>query len=103
MEKYLNLDSFHAIDFVDKSGIEPVQAEIVKARKMLDYKNGPGSDYTGWLSLPEDIDKEDIDAINEAAKKIRRQSKILIVIGIGGSYLGSKAAIEMLSPYFSKK
>jgi len=103
MDKYLHLDTFHAIDFVDKKDIEQVQADIVKAKKMLEYKNGPGSDFTGWLNFPDEIDKDDIDQINEAAKKIRKQSKVLIVIGIGGSYLGAKAAIEVLSPYFSKK
>lgn len=103
MDKYLNLDSFHAIDFVDKQDIEHVQADIIKARKMLEYKNGPGSEYTGWLTIPDELDKDDLDQIIEAGRKIRKQSKVLVVIGIGGSYLGSKAAIEMLSPYFSRK
>ncbi|MGI6393050.1 MAG: glucose-6-phosphate isomerase [Candidatus Izemoplasmatales bacterium] len=103
MEKHLNLDSFHAIDFVDKQEIENIQTDITKARKMLENRNGPGGEFTGWLNLPDKFDKDELDQIIEAAKKIRKQSKILVVIGIGGSYLGAKAAIEMLSSYFTKK
>ena len=63
-------------------------------------KKGPGSDYLGWVTLPYDYDKEEFSRIKQAAAKIRKSSDALIVIGIGGSYLGARAAIEALSHSF---
>ena len=63
-------------------------------------KTGAGNDYLGWISLPEDYDKEEFARIKKAAEKIKNDSEVLIVIGIGGSYLGAKAAIEFLSHTF---
>lgn len=64
------------------------------AAKMLDYRSGPGNDFLGWLDLPVKYDRAELKRIKAAAKKIQRQSEVLIVIGIGGSYLGAKAALE---------
>ena len=71
------------------------QAEL--AAKVLDEKSGEGKDFLGWTSLPVDYDKEEFDRIKKAAEKIKSDSQVLIVIGIGGSYLGARAAIEYLS------
>ena len=67
---------------------------------MLDDKTGLGNDFLGWLTLPTDYDKEEFARIQAAAKKIQSNSDILIVIGIGGSYLGARAAIEFLQSTF---
>ena len=71
------------------------QAEL--AAKVLDEKSGEGKDFLGWTSLPVDYDKEEFDRIKKAAEKIKSDSQVLIVIGIGSSYLGARAAIEYLS------
>lgn len=103
MEKYLKLDIAHALPFVDESMFKVIQKEINQAHKTLKLKSGKGNDFLGWVDLPSNYDKEEFKRIISASRKIRKQAKVLIVIGIGGSYLGSKAALEMLTPYFSQK
>jgi glucose-6-phosphate isomerase len=68
--------------------------------EMLLGKKGPGSDYLGWVDLPNNYDKEEFARIKAASERIRSNSDALIVIGIGGSYLGARAAIEALSHTF---
>ena len=71
---------------------------------MLAEHNGPGGDFTGWVTLPRDYDKEEFARIKAAAKKIKEQSEVLVVIGIGGSYLGARAVVELLaSPNYNLK
>ena len=83
----------------DMAGIKP---QIETAAKMLHDRNGLGNDFLGWLNLPTDYDKEEFARIKAAAKKIQGNSDVLIVIGIGGSYLGARAAIEFLkSPFYN--
>lgn len=65
-------------------------------KKQLLDRNGAGNDFLGWLDLPVDYDKEEFTRIKKAAEKIQGDSEVLIVIGIGGSYLGARAAIEFL-------
>ena len=75
-----------------------LQAPLVEmAHNLLHNKNGAGNDYIGWVELPNDYDKEEFSRIKKAAEKIRKDSEVLVVIGIGGSYLGARAAIEFLS------
>ncbi len=77
---------------------------LEKAASMLASHSGPGGDYTGWVALPQDYDKEEFARIKAAAKKIQAQSQVLVVIGIGGSYLGARAVIELLaSPNYNQK
>lgn len=66
------------------------------ARQLLVSKSGAGNDFLGWLDLPVDYDKEEFARIKKAAAKIQGDSEVLVVIGIGGSYLGARAAIEFL-------
>jgi len=73
-----------------------MEEKLRKAHRDLKEKRGPGAEYTGWLSLPGRIDKAEYLRVKAAASRIRRQSKALVVIGIGGSYLGARAAIEFL-------
>ena len=103
MEKYLKLDYNYVLPFIKDSDLKSMQSEINKARNTLEEGTGPGSEYTGWVNLPINYDKEEFDRIIEASKKIRKQSKVLVVIGIGGSYLGAKAALEYLKDYFPKR
>ena len=70
---------------------------VAAAHDLLHNKKGPGSDFLGWLDLPAAYDKEEFARIKKSAAKIRENSDVLVVIGIGGSYLGARAAIEFLS------
>ena len=103
MEQYLKVDFSFAQPFVNENDLKSIQKEINKARKTLNEKSGLGKDYLGWVDLPLNIDKDELNRILTAAKKIRKQSKVLVVIGIGGSYLGAKAAVEYMKPYFKKR
>ena len=78
-----------------------MEPQIKVAHDMLHKKNGPGNDFLGWLGLPTSYDKEEFSRITKAASKIRRDSDVLVVIGIGGSYLGARAVIEMLGHSFA--
>ena len=77
-----------------------MKALTESARKLLLSKSGAGNDYLGWIDLPVDYDKEEFARIKKAAEKIKSDSDVLVVIGIGGSYLGARAAIEFLGHNF---
>src|SRR5690606_21655934 len=77
-----------------------LQGAVRLAHEQLHEGTGAGADYLGWIDLPVQYDKEEFDRIKQAASKIRSDSDVLVVIGIGGSYLGARAAIEMLSHSF---
>ncbi len=81
--------------------LENLNPVVQKAHNMLHEKTGAGNDFLGWLDLPENYDKEEYARIKQAAEKIAGNSDILLVIGIGGSYFGASAAIEMLNHSFS--
>lgn len=100
--KYMSLKFItdYAGKFISGDDILSVKEEALSAAKALDEKSGAGSEFTGWVTLPEDYDKEEFARIKNAAKKIREQSDVLVVIGIGGSYLGARAAIEFLKGQF---
>jgi glucose-6-phosphate isomerase len=96
----VNLKDKYVSAFVSNDEIYSYQDKITKAHNDLHDKTGAGNDFTGWVDLPVDYDKEEFARIKEAAKRIQKDSDILIVIGIGGSYLGARAAIEMLTNSF---
>ena len=77
-----------------------LQQEVSAAHELLTDKKGPGSEFTGWLHLPHSYDTTELDDIKEAAEEIQSSSQALVVIGVGGSYLGSRAAIEVLGGSF---
>jgi glucose-6-phosphate isomerase len=87
--------------FVHPSEIENMRPQLQAAWNQLRKRTGPGQDYLGWLDWPTRYDRDELDRIRKAAGRIRRQSDVLVVIGIGGSYLGARAAIEMLSHTFA--
>ena len=72
------------------------EKEVFDAHMLLTDRNGPGNDFLGWLDLPTEQETEEIRRIRAAAKEIRANSDVFVVIGIGGSYLGPRAAIELL-------
>jgi len=100
MEKILSLDLSKTIPYLGEHEVSYFQPMVSTAHKMLRDKTGPGNEFLGWIDLPLNYDKLEFDRIKNAAKKIRDNSEVLIVIGIGGSYLGARAAIEMLTHSF---
>ena len=96
----LRFDYGKAGKFLEKREVEAMEPFIAAAHKMLHGKTCPGSDFLGWMDLPQDYDKEEFARIKKAAEKIKSESDVLIVIGIGGSYLGAKAALDMLGSAF---
>lgn len=100
----LKLDLSKLDQFLPQDYVTARQDDLAQAADMLARHNGPGGDFTGWVNLPRDYDKEEFARIKAAAKKIRQQSQVLVVIGIGGSYLGARAVIELLaSPNYNLK
>lgn len=86
--------------FVAPHELDYMQMHVSAADAALRQGTGPGAEMTGWLNLPEDYDKEEFARIQKAAAKIQSDSQVLVVIGIGGSYLGARAAIDFLSNSF---
>ncbi len=102
MSKYLKVNYGKALEFVDSNDFNLFEDELKKAHSTVHEKSGLGNEFLGWVDLPVNYDKQEFLLIKESAQKIRSNSDILIVIGIGGSYLGSKAAIEMLNKHFNR-
>ena len=92
----IQVDLKHLNGFVRNGEMEGIAPQVKTAHHMLHNGTGMGNDYIGWLALPTDYDKEEFERIQKAAKQIQSDTDILIVIGIGGSYLGARAAIEFL-------
>lgn len=100
MAKNVHFDYKKALSFVQQHELDYFAEPVKLAHEQLHNKTGAGSDYVGWVDLPTEYDKEEFARIQQAAKQIQSDSDVLIVIGIGGSYLGARAAIEMLSHSF---
>lgn len=96
----LSFDYSKALEFVSQEEIDNFESTVNLAKETLINKRGAGADFLGWLDLPVNYDKEEFERIKKAAKKIQSDSEVLVVIGIGGSYLGAKACIEALSHSF---
>ena len=92
----LKLDLSKLNGFIPEDYVTSREDKLSKAAQMVASHTGPGGDFTGWVTLPRDYDKEEFSRIQAAAKKIQKQSQVLVVIGIGGSYLGARAVIEVL-------
>ena len=99
----LSLDLSNVSSFVSEEKLMGMEAEVKAAVKTLEEGTGAGNDFLGWINLPTDYDKEEFDRIKKAAEKIKADSDVLVVVGIGGSYLGARAAIELLSHTFYNK
>lgn len=92
----ITFDYSKAAQFISAAEIDNMKPLAVEAKDVLTGRTGAGNDFLGWIDLPVDYDKEEFARIKAAAKKIQSDSDVLVVIGIGGSYLGARAAIEFL-------
>ena len=96
----VTFDYSKAASFVGDNEVESMKKLALDAKEVLVNKTGAGNDFLGWIDLPVDYDKEEFARIKKAAAKIQSDSEVLVVIGIGGSYLGARAAIEFLRHSF---
>ena len=96
----ITFDYSKASGFIQDHEVESMKKITSDAKELLLSRKGAGNDFLGWIDLPENYDKEEFARIQKAAKKIQSDSQVLIVIGIGGSYLGARAAIEALRNSF---
>ena len=96
----LNFSYKFAKNFFNEDELSHIKPFVELANEILEKRSGAGNDFLGWTTLPEDYDKEEFARIKKAAEKIKSDSEVLVVIGIGGSYLGAKAAIEFASHSF---
>lgn len=96
----VTFDYSKAAPFINENEVKYMEKLVADAKETLVSKTGAGNDFLGWIDLPVDYDKEEFERIKAAAKKIQEDSEVLLVIGIGGSYLGARAAIEFLRHSF---
>lgn len=103
MNQHITVNRKNAMPFLDASAYRDIESSLQEAFATLQEGTGPGHEFLGWVNLPRDYDKNEFQGILEAAKRIRSNSDVLLVIGIGGSYLGARAAIELLRGHFPQK
>ena len=96
----VTFDYSKAEKFIGEHEVKAMEQIALQAKEVLVERSGAGNDFLGWIDLPVDYDKEEFARIKAAAEKIQSDSEVLIVIGIGGSYLGARAAIEFLRHSF---
>jgi len=94
----ITFDYSPAQKFVSPEEISAIEPQVTSAAKLLEGGTGPGPEWLGWLDLPIKYDRAEYKRIKAAAKRIRKQSEVLVVVGIGGSYLGGKAGLEFCQP-----
>lgn len=94
----ISFDYSPAQKFVSNEEVSAIEPFVTTAAKLLESRTGPGQDFLGWLDLPVKYDRAEFRRIKAAAKRIRKQSEVLVVVGIGGSYLGAKAGLEFCQP-----
>ncbi|WP_163536594.1 glucose-6-phosphate isomerase [Gracilibacillus sp. YIM 98692] len=97
---HVRFDYEKALAFFGEHELEYLKEPVKLAHEAIHNKTGAGNDFLGWVDLPTDYDKEEFSRIKKAAEKIKSDSDVLLVVGIGGSYLGARAAIEMLNHSF---
>jgi glucose-6-phosphate isomerase len=97
---HIGFDYKKAMPYISEQEVNYLAPLVQAAHDQLHNKTGAGHDYLGWLDLPTDYDKEEFARIKQAAEKIKSDSDVLLVVGIGGSYLGARAAIEALTHSF---
>ena len=100
MSTKVTFDYAKTAPFISEHEVEFMKNPTLAAKETLTLKSGAGNDFLGWIDLPVDYDKEEFARIKKAAEKIKNDSEVLLVIGIGGSYLGARAAIEFLRHSF---
>ncbi|WP_317286652.1 glucose-6-phosphate isomerase [Leuconostoc mesenteroides] len=100
---HITLDTKNIENFVADHELDEMQPLIKMADEQLRNRSGAGAEYSDWITLPTDYDKDEFARIQTAAQKIQSDSKVLVVIGIGGSYLGAKMAVDFLNPMFNNE
>ena len=100
MSKGISLDLSKVAPYLEEAELENMEGMVKSVHEDLHNRTGAGNDFLGWIDLPLNYDKEEFARIKKSAEKIKSDSDVLIVIGIGGSYLGARAAIEMLTNNF---
>lgn len=95
----INLELTHALD---KKLLKAYEKDVVRINKMINEKTGPGNDFLGWVDWPVNYDKEEVERMIAKAKYVRDNFDILVVCGIGGSYLGAKCALDALKGLYSQ-
>lgn len=102
MGNKVTFDYSKAANVIREEEVAAMEKMTEAAKEVLVSRTGLGNDFLGWIDLPVDYDKEEFARIKEAAKKIQQDSDVLLVIGIGGSYLGARAAIDFLNhPFYN--
>ena len=103
MEIVLSLQTGYLKDFVSPGELKAMSPRVEEALRTLTARSGPGREHLGWLDLPVRYDREELSRIQAAAKEIASSSEVLLVLGIGGSYLGARAALEFLfTPFYNQ-
>ena len=98
----LKFNTSYAKQFIRENDLVGLKTQVEAAHALVENRNGLGNDFLGWVDLPFDYDKQEFARIKKAAAKIKEDTDVLVVIGIGGSYLGARAAIEFLrGPYYN--
>ena len=100
MSNKVTFDYSKAASFISDSEVVLMEKQVMDAKELLVSRKGAGNDFLGWIDLPEEYNKDEFSRIKKAAAKIQNDSEVLLVIGIGGSYLGARAAIEFLRHSF---
>ncbi|MGI6008428.1 MAG: glucose-6-phosphate isomerase [Ruminococcus sp.] len=103
MGNKISFDYSKAAGFINEGEVKIMAKLVADAKETLLSGNGAGNDFLGWVNLPEDYDKKEFERIKKAAQKIQSNSEVLVVIGIGGSYLGARAAIEFINHTFNNQ
>ena len=97
----LNVNIKHALDYIDKSAIDALLPEVLAAKKHLVDGDAAGNDFLGWVNLPEEIDAEMLARLKADVQRLQDKSQVMVVVGIGGSYLGARMVIEALQSEFA--
>lgn len=100
--KNIQIDLTNAISFVNDNNFLKFKNHVREKNDLLVTKKGKGNDFLGWLDLPNNLSKDLIEDINATANSLKKQSDVIVVVGIGGSYLGAKAVIDSLTSEFDK-
>jgi len=103
MQKQLKLDTKYLKGFIEEKDLRGISSEIETAHMLLEKQKGPGKEFLGWMDLPEEIDEALLKNIEDTAAELNHNSDAIIIIGIGGSYLGARATIETLAPKLVNK
>ena len=99
--KSISLDITKATQFLNEGVVKAYEPQVIAAHESLEKGTCPGNDFLGWLHLPSSVTKEFLKEIKETANNLREKCEVVVVAGIGGSYLGARAVIEALSNAFT--